>query len=82
MSSDEIPHILKLEIKFKTLEHRTSLDFDKEIFLFRIGVGLNNIRSIYLPSENLSDKEKKVNKILECYINVLEYKMKYDFGIE
>ena len=47
MSSDEIPHILKLEIKFKTLEHRISLDFDKEIFLFRIGVGLNNIRSIY-----------------------------------
>ena len=82
MSSDEIPHILKLEIKFKTLEHRISLDFDKEIFLFRIGVDLNNIRSIYLPSENLSDKEKKVNKILECYINVLEYKMKYDFGIE
>ena len=82
MSSDEIPHILKLEIKFKTLEHRISLDFDKEIFLFRIGVDLNNIRSIYLPSENLSDKEKKVNKILECYITVLYYKMKYDFGIE
>ena len=82
MASDEIPHILKLEIKFKTLEHRISFDFDKEIFLFRIGVELNNIRSIYLPSENLSDKEKKVNKILECYINVLEYKMKYDSEIE
>jgi len=84
MSSDEIPHILKLEIKFKTLEHRISLDFDKEIFLFRYGrVGeLNNILPIDLPSENLRDKEKKVNKILECYINVLGYKMRYDFGIE
>ena len=82
MSSDEIPHILKLEIKFKTLEHRISLDFDKEIFLFRYGGELNNILPIDLPSENLRDKEKKVNKILECYINVLEYKMKYDFGIE
>ena len=82
MSSDEIPHILKLEIKFKTLEHRISLDFDKEIFLFRYGGELNNILPIDLPSENLRDKEKKVNKILECYINMLEYKMKYDFGIE
>jgi hypothetical protein len=82
MSSDEIPHILKLEIKFKTLEHRISLDFDKEIFLFKYGGELNNILPIDLPSENLRDKEKKVNKILECYINVLEYKMKYDFGIE
>ena len=82
MSSDEIPHILKLEIKFKTLEHRISLDFDKEIFLFRYGGELNNILPIDLPSENLRDKEKKVNKILECYINVLEYKMKYDSEIE
>ena len=82
MASDEIPHILKLEIKFKTLEHRISLDFDKEIFLFKYGGELNNILPIDLPSENLRDKEKKVNKILECYINVLEYKMKYDFGIE
>ena len=82
MANDEIPHILKLEIKFKTLEHRISLDFDKEIFLFKYGGELNNILPIDLPSENLRDKEKKVNKILECYINVLEYKMKYDFGIE
>ena len=81
MASGEIPQILKLEIKFKTLEDRISLDFDKEIFLFRIGE-LNNILSIYFPSENLSDKEKKVNKILEAYINVLDYKFKYDFGTE
>ena len=60
MSSDEIPHILKLEIKFKTLEHRISLDFDKEIFLFKYGGELNNILPIDLPSENLRDKEKKV----------------------
>ena len=82
MANDEIPHILKLEIKFKTLEHRISHDFDKEIFLFRYGGELNNILPIDLTSENLRDKEKKINKILECYINSLEYKMKYDFGIE
>ncbi len=69
MARDEIPHILKLEIKFKTLEDRTSLDFDNEIFLFRYGGELSNILPIDLPSENLRDKEKKINKILECYIN-------------